>query len=537
VSVTLRICSTLAVVTALVATAAPALASAHYSRAEAEEPAFSTAPAPEVEIPEDAVRIELGDDAQAIVSRHPAGTTFVFAAGVHRGQRVVPRSGDTFVGESGAILAGSRVLDPAAFTRSGGVWRIGGQSQQTSESGRYGCTDWSTGNHHYAECGHEAEVFHGEELFADGQRLRRVNTAAEVDAPGEWHLDMATDVLTMADDPARAGVLEVTTTDYAFVGAGTDRVTIANLVVRHYGSRAQRGAIDGTGSTNWSVVGVDASSNHGAGLGIGPGMTVTHSRFTDNGNLGLEGRGDDPVSLPIHIAHNEIAHNAVLGFQHGWSAGGIKLTLTTGTLFEHNWVHHNAAKGVWFDIDNADAVIRSNLVEHNGTVGIFYEISRTGRIAYNTVRNNHTSGNMERSFGNIAVVASADVEVVGNVVAGGGSQEIIGYHQDRGPGLVNLRVHDNHVLMDSPWGGGQTGVKDLGSGDPYAPSWGNRFEGNTYHLTGATHPQPFFWAGRSTTPADWQRLTGETITTDPIPTSVPADRGFQQASYGYASVS
>ena len=47
-----------------------------------------------------------GDSIQGLVDAYPAGTTFVIKAGVHRGQRVVPKDGDSFVGEPGAVLSG-----------------------------------------------------------------------------------------------------------------------------------------------------------------------------------------------------------------------------------------------------------------------------------------------------------------------------------------------------------------------------------------------------------------------------------------------
>ncbi|GJG87402.1 hypothetical protein tb265_25830 [Gemmatimonadetes bacterium T265] len=47
-----------------------------------------------------------GDNIQAKVDANPAGTTFVFRAGTYVQQTVVPKSGDAFVGDSGAVLDG-----------------------------------------------------------------------------------------------------------------------------------------------------------------------------------------------------------------------------------------------------------------------------------------------------------------------------------------------------------------------------------------------------------------------------------------------
>jgi Right handed beta helix region len=68
------------------------------------------------------VAIGTADDAQRVVDAHPAGTTYLVKAGIHlRNFRVQPKSGDSFCGESGAVLDGGRSL-PTAF--SGGATNV-----------------------------------------------------------------------------------------------------------------------------------------------------------------------------------------------------------------------------------------------------------------------------------------------------------------------------------------------------------------------------------------------------------------------------
>jgi parallel beta-helix repeat protein len=52
------------------------------------------------------VTILPGQSIQAAVNAHPAGTTYHISAGVHKGWSVVPKSGDVFIGEKGAVLDG-----------------------------------------------------------------------------------------------------------------------------------------------------------------------------------------------------------------------------------------------------------------------------------------------------------------------------------------------------------------------------------------------------------------------------------------------
>jgi parallel beta-helix repeat protein len=57
------------------------------------------------------VRVAVGESIQGAVDSYPAGTTFVIVAGVHKRQSVVPKDGDVFVGESGAVLSGEGVTE------------------------------------------------------------------------------------------------------------------------------------------------------------------------------------------------------------------------------------------------------------------------------------------------------------------------------------------------------------------------------------------------------------------------------------------
>lgn len=63
--------------------------------------------------PTDGVAIYPGDSIQAAVNANPPGTTFIIKAGTHHGQQVDAKAGDTFIGESGAILSGDNTTEYA----------------------------------------------------------------------------------------------------------------------------------------------------------------------------------------------------------------------------------------------------------------------------------------------------------------------------------------------------------------------------------------------------------------------------------------
>lgn len=64
------------------------------------------------------VRLLPGAAINDSVSKYPGATTFILGAGVHRGQAVAPKSGNTFRGEPGAVLDGGGTT-PYAFRYDG----------------------------------------------------------------------------------------------------------------------------------------------------------------------------------------------------------------------------------------------------------------------------------------------------------------------------------------------------------------------------------------------------------------------------------
>lgn len=68
------------------------------------------------------VAIGVGDVAQQVVDAHPAGTAYLIKSGTHmRNFSVQPKSGDSFCGESGAVLDGGRSLKSAFSGGASGV--------------------------------------------------------------------------------------------------------------------------------------------------------------------------------------------------------------------------------------------------------------------------------------------------------------------------------------------------------------------------------------------------------------------------------
>jgi hypothetical protein len=451
-----------------------------------------------------AVRIEVGQDAQAVVDAHPPGTQFVLASGVHRLQSIVPRTGDRFTGEHGAELNGAIVLDPTAFTRrADGRWV--GPAPAADPAPMRADVEMAPGFERQAD---------PNELWADHVRVRHVNAPEQVDRPRTWYFDYAADQIVMFDDPRSVGRLELSVTPTAFdapIGAGIADVVIENLVIRRYANPPSIGAIHGGDSRGWRLSQVEVVENHAVGVKVGPGMVIERSRFIRNGQLGINGTDvlADGTSGPIRVESSEIAHNGELAFIWQWEAGAIKFGETTGLVLRGSWIHNHRGPGPWFDVGSRDSLIESNLVEHNHANGVMYEISSTAVITDNVVRNNGVLAVGDLGAG-LWVSNSDHVLVEHNLIEGNRlpinaqSSPV----RDEGAGLrrvEDLLVRANDIRIDYI----EPGLR-VTSGDEFLYRDGNnRFESNTYRLRDAGSHN-FYWGEMLTIDA-WRAEYGHDL--------------------------
>jgi hypothetical protein len=439
------------------------------------------------------VHLEVGSDFQQAVDASPPDTRFVIASGVHRLQKVSPKNGMIFTGETGAVLSGAKVL--GSFATEGDMWVAAGQSQQGH---RFSCT------YPCVDPGYERDNY-PEDLFVDGVRLRHVASKDAV-KPRTWFFDYDADKIYLADDPA-GKLVETSVPDHAFYGNASG-VVIDNLTVRHYANPSHTGAIHARDTRNWTIRRVDASHNHAMGIHLGPGTHVHNSRTTYNGQLGIGGGTSGAAAT---IEHNEIAYNTQLHYNMAWETGGLKTANGVGTVVANNWVHHNDGVGIWFDVYARNTTIRSNLVEHNVRAGIFYEISYgPTEIAWNTVRHN---GKGLFGEAGIRILNSRNVQVFGNGVDSNEWGILLQMKNGRGSGpdgrleLANVEVRNNDIRMLT----GATGLVDETGNDAYYTSKGNVFEGNTYRLDDVSD-QRFTWTGgwSGRDWAEWQGFGNDT---------------------------
>ena len=84
--------------------------------------------------------------------------------------------------------------------------------------------------------------------------------------------------------------------------------------------------------------------------------------------------------------------------------------LSANVTFRNNFVHHNLGDGIWYDSNNAGALIEGNRVEDNGRNGIFFEASIGATIRNNTVRRNAGDG--------VLISMSQNAQIYNNTLEG-----------------------------------------------------------------------------------------------------------------------
>ncbi|NUR99609.1 MAG: right-handed parallel beta-helix repeat-containing protein, partial [Kribbellaceae bacterium] len=366
-------------------------------------PAVSSAEAgPAVAGPCSGVVIKPGQDAASIVSSEPAGTTFCFAAGVHRITSTIrPKANQVLASAKRAVLTGSVPL--SGWARSGSAWVTRGALP--AAYGKSGECEDNKANICYLR----------EQLFLDGTHLTRVASASAVRA-GTFYADYAANAIYLGSNPAGRDV-EMSKTATA-IESNAQGVVVRGLTIEHFASAPQAGAL--VSGPGWKVTANDVSWNHAVGVMLvdADRTTVDRNLIHHNGQLGL----GQYSSAAAAVTRNVISSNNTDGFWIAdWESGGIKSTRSSGTV-SGNVIRSNKGIGMWADVADDGRVITGNQIVGNAADGIRYEISRNGTIEDNTVTGNgfgtgRGSGTSLWDGGGINVNTSTGVTIKGNRVS------------------------------------------------------------------------------------------------------------------------
>ena len=450
----------------------------------------STEAGPAVAGPCRGIVIKPGQDPQAVINAHPAGSTICFAAGLHRIRTTIhPKANSTLASAARAVLTGSVPL--TAWTPAGSRWVTRGALPPA-----YGMTGQCEDN--------KANICHlREQVFVDGTHLSRVSSLAQVRA-GTFYADYAANAIYLGSNP-NGHAVEMAKTPAA-IESGAPGVTVRGLTIEHFASAPQAGAL--IAGPGWTVKANEVRWNKSVGLMLvkAAKTRVERNLVHHNGQLGL----GQYSSAAATISSNVITSNNTDGFWIAdWESGGIKSTRSSGTV-SGNLIRDNKGVGMWADVADDGRVISGNKIQNNAADGIRYEISRNGLIENNTVTGNgfgtgRGSGTSLWDGGGINVNTSTNVRIRNNTVSGNVNGISI-QSRNRGDGpwgrylLRNVQVTGNLVAMT---GGTQSSGVVQNSGAE-VPAGALTFTGNRYVLDNLA-AQRFARLGAKLTAEGWRR--------------------------------
>lgn len=306
-------------------------------------------------------------------------------------------------------------------------------------------------------------------------------------------------------------LIEVTTRDEIFAtGAGREQGTpghlhIRGLTFRASGDLPQQPMVRFCGH---HLLVEDCLFEHGAARGFD--LRCDHSVMRRcvtrlNGQMGFSGYGTHNLVEDCALLYNNTKHSSFVCFEQG----GCKICRTGHWVVRRVRCCGNDGPGIWFDIDNHDAVIEQCWCEGNSGPGIMYEISSDAEIRNNVMLRNgyayvkdarmdsiHNSvGHLEPVYGQgILVQMSRNTRVYNNTCVEnrrcGIELRHHPYQQAGNPGhsTEKYRLADNQVfnnlLADNGWD------NLMINETPHNPVKadevsGNTFDHNLYHSSEA----------------------------------------------------
>ena len=146
-----------------------------------------------------------------------------------------------------------------------------------------------------------------EAVFIDDKPLTKV-LSKDALASNEVYIDYAGGRIYLADDPTSHKV-EATVALICVRKHGVRRVDQQRSRSRNLRAAAQKGAIHAREGARWTVENCEVRLNSGAGISVGTGTRVRNCDVHHNGQIGIEGNGND-----IRIEGNRIWSNNIYGF-------------------------------------------------------------------------------------------------------------------------------------------------------------------------------------------------------------------------------
>ena len=482
------------------------------------------------------VFINPGEDIQNIINANPENTLYILKEGTHRLQRINPKPNDMIIGEPGAILNGSKILEDWQYEAPywTHVLTDGYISGLNNADYCCKCEQEAPGREPNKSCMYWHSLFRDDKPLWRENRLAGVNnlpdtlgrkivgtdtTYGMIVKPfyGDWYYDLDKKKIYVLEDP-RGHRLEITYNwqgaDFAIRGSNVNDVVVKGLIIEKYtptwGAVTYSNASDST--SFWKIENNDIRLNHSIAI-VGVGNSIVRSnKLNHNGQkaISIVKTKSLPSGKMTIVDNNEMAYNNFARFNPNWDAG-TKFIRNNGIILRNNEVHHNWSHGLWSDIYNFNTVYEGNYIHDNWGSGIFHEISYDATIRCNRLENNRHRL-MIPSPGpdyiqSLYISTSSNVEIMHNYIREDSSgRALIVVQSPRGSneyGLLctnNINVHDNEIVYSfrpvQHISGLLVSTKTLNTcGYPQ----NIRFEDNHYHMRNP-YPNWKYFAHRDTMP-------------------------------------
>lgn len=340
------------------------------------KPTTTDAPAttePPPGAPADAITVNPGDNIQSLVESHPEGTTFFLRSGLHKSpggtRHVDPKRGDTFIGESGAVMDGGGNTTFAFQDNKGasGVTIRGIEIRNYSTPAQRGAIDAGSGG--WRVVGNE--IHH--------------NTGAGVSLGGSnWVIEK-----NNIHHNRQIGIK----------GQGSGGRVVSNTIANNNPDRAYDWSWEAGGTkfiktTNLYVAGNKVLNNMGPGLwtdGDNRGTVYEKNTVRDNAGPGIF----HEISFSATIRNNTVTGNA-----HPFYVGGILIANSSGVTVTGNTLSGNDGGIIGLQdsrggYNTVDLIVTGNSVSHSiGGTGLAYnsgtDVAASGTIKFD--KNSYSVG-------------------------------------------------------------------------------------------------------------------------------------------------
>ena len=332
-----------------------------------------------------------------------AGDTLLVGPGVYRERVTVTRGGTKSAPVTIAAAPGARVVVTGADRVNGWVKTPGDDPVFVHDGWNFAFPinrrpDGTLELSHPDDKRHEL-IGRAEQVIAGERLLRQVLQRSQM-APGTFFADLAAKKLYVwlatNEDPNGVEMEASTRSEWLVTEPGANFVRLRGLTFRYAANHAQRGAFRlgndygrGENPTGWTIEDCVFERANGPGASLaGSGHVLRWCAFTDNGQLGFGASRCHDSRLENCL----IARNNTKDYSTGWEAGGCKVVLSRGFVFDGCRAIDNRGPGIWYDIGNEKAEVKNCYIEGNDEAGIFYEISYGLHAHDNIIVNNANQG-------------------------------------------------------------------------------------------------------------------------------------------------